>query len=110
MNAHSQIEARLAEDVGAALENAEPADEVEALTEFHRRRLDRYERRVSATRKGLKATIASLEQDKKFAKQRYEEAMRTFADRIADTKAQAERDIAADRKLVAASRVSLGGE
>jgi hypothetical protein len=113
MNVHATPKIQ-AEDLDRQLSNMEiepveagPEFEVERSIDVHRRIILTRGKRIDATRRGLKETIASLEEDRKFEKRRHEEAMAIFAGRIAEAKDQAARDIAADRKLVAVSRDAI---
>lgn len=109
MNAHANFD--ISEDEIAAelakLKRENPEAELERLAKAHRGMVAKCSQRISDTRKGLKATLASLEADRRALKAAYDHDTQFIMERIADAKATAERDIEADRRLVAMSKAAL---
>lgn len=84
-----------------------PEAEVERLADAHRRMVAKSSQRIAETRKSLKTRLASLEGDKRSLRAAFDRDTAFICELIAEAKDKAERDTAADRKLVAASRAAL---
>lgn len=103
----------LASDLDRALSEAtlmelDSADyNVEKMGDMHRRIAAKYEQRIANTRKGCRATVASLEGQMKAEEERHAASMAILVERILETKERAEQEIAADRKIVAASKAAI---
>lgn len=116
MNAHSmQV---LAQDMEAEydklpgvvvppLKQYDPEEDVEHKADVHRKLSARYAQLTADTRKNLKATIASLEGDRRSLKSQYEADMVFVAERIADARADASRQLEALKKLAGSSKAAL---
>lgn len=110
MNALPQnIDAELAEsiDVDLTFKHSAPEYEAERLADIHRRMVKKHATRIIDTQAGLKAALATLAASAKAEKQRHADAMAQIADRTAEAREVARRDIAADQKVVAKSRAWL---
>lgn len=91
----------------AAFAPLSPEGELEKVADVHRRCLAKYKQRCADTRRALKATVSTLEADKKTLKARFEMDMANLQQQIADAKERAAVDIEADRQLAASSQAAL---
>lgn len=85
----------------------DPENEQERIAAAHRHSITKRKQRIADTRKGLKATLASIAKARKEEKARHDAALADLADREAEAKAQADRDIDADRTIVSSCEAAL---
>lgn len=85
----------------------DPENEQDRIAAAHRHSITKRKQRISDTKKGLKATLASIAAARKEEKARHEAALANLAEREAEAKAQAARDIEADQKIVSSCEAAL---
>lgn len=85
----------------------EPETELDRIAKAHRFAIAKYQQRSADADLAMKADLGKLEADQKAETERHEAEMAILAARIAETKAKAEKDMAADRKLVASCKAAL---
>jgi hypothetical protein len=85
----------------------EPETELERIAKAHRLAIAKYQQRAADAGLAMKADLGKLEADQKAETERHEAEMAILAARMAETKAKAEKDMAADRKLVASCKAAL---
>lgn len=85
----------------------DPEGDMERLIAANRKALVGRQQRISDTKKGLKATLASIAATKKEAKAKHDALMADLAEREAEAKAQAEKDISADQAYIAICQAAL---
>ncbi|MES0071880.1 hypothetical protein [Mesorhizobium sp. M0058] len=85
----------------------DPETELERLAKAHRLGVAKYDQRIADTRKQMKAEVAMLDADRKAEKLRHDAEMAAIAERIAEARAKADKDIAADRRLSASCSAAL---
>ena len=109
MNAHTQtLDAAMAQAVDTELSKMlRPEEQAERLAAGHRSMGAKSQQRAADTRKALKAKLAGYEADRRSLKARYDEDMALLSQFIAETKEQAERDINADKRILASSKAAL---
>ena len=108
MNAHVDIDLSDEELANVIpLKQPDPETDVERLCDLHRRGVLKYTNRIAVTKRELKEDLSNLEIFRKSVKAQFESDMAGIAQKISDAKAKADRDIAADRRLVAMSRAAL---
>ncbi|PWJ88413.1 hypothetical protein C8D77_111136 [Mesorhizobium loti] len=85
----------------------DPETELERLAKAHRLAIAKYDQRISDTRIAMKADVARLDADRKAEKARHDVEMAILGERITEARIKAERDMSADRKLVASCKAAL---
>jgi len=85
----------------------DPEKEQDRIAAAHRHSITKRKQRISDTKKGLKATLASIAAARKEEKARHEAALADLAERETEAKAQAARDIEADQKIVSSCEAAL---
>lgn len=85
----------------------DPETELGRIAKAHRLGVTKYEQRIAETRATMKADVAKLEADRKVEKQRHDAEMAILAERIAEARERADKDMAADQKLAASCRAAL---
>lgn len=85
----------------------DPENEQERLASANRKAITIRKQRIADTKKGLKATLASITAARKEEKARHEAALADLAERETEAKAQAARDIEADQKIVSSCEAAL---
>lgn len=85
----------------------DPENEQDRIAAAHRHSITKRKQRISDTKKGLKATLAGIATARKQEKARHEAALAELADREAEAKAQAARDMDADQKIVSSCEAAL---
>lgn len=85
----------------------DPENEQERLASANRKAITIRKQRIADTKKGLKATLASITAARKEEKARHDAALADLAEREAEAKAQAARDIEADQKIVSSCEAAL---
>lgn len=85
----------------------DPESDQEQLASASRKAITIRKQQIADTRKGLKATLASLAAARKDAKARHERLMADLAEREAEAKEQAAKDIAAAQKIVSSCEAAL---
>lgn len=85
----------------------DPEGDTEKLIEATRNAISVRRKRITQTKKGCKATLASLSASKKEAKARFEAQMADYAEREAEAKAQADKDVKADEAYIAMCEAAL---
>lgn len=85
----------------------DPENDQDRIAAAHRHSITKRKQRIADTKKGLKATLASITAARKEEKARHEAALTELADREAEAKAQAARDIDADQKIVSSCEAAL---
>lgn len=86
---------------------ADPESLVERRATAHLQAIPKSQKCISDTKKGLKATIASIAAARREEKARHAAMLAELAEREADAKKQAKQDIAAYERLVASSQAAL---
>lgn len=85
----------------------DPENEQDRIAAAHRHSITKRKQRISDTKKGLKATLASIAAARKEEKARHDAALSDLAERETEAKAQAARDIEADQKIVSSCEAAL---
>jgi len=85
----------------------DPENEQERLASANRKAITIRKQRIADTKKGLKATLASIAAARKEEKARHDTALADLAERETEAKAQAARDIEADQKIVSSCEAAL---
>lgn len=85
----------------------DPENEQERLASANRKAITMRKQRIADTKKGLKATLAGIATARKQEKARHEAALAELAEREAEAKAQAAKDIEADQKIVSSCEAAL---
>lgn len=85
----------------------DPENEQDRIAAAHRHSITKRKQRISDTKKGLKATLAGIATARKQEKARHEAALVELAEREAEAKAQAAKDIEADQKIVSSCEAAL---
>jgi hypothetical protein len=85
----------------------DPENEQDRIAAAHRHSITKRKQRIADTKKGLKATLASIAAARKEEKARHEAALAEFVEREAEAKAQAARDIDADQRIVSSCEAAL---
>lgn len=85
----------------------DPENEQDRIAAAHRHSITKRKQRISDTKKGLKATLAGIATARKQEKARHEAALAELAEREAEAKAQAAKDIEADQKIVSSCEAAL---
>lgn len=119
MNAHAQITSiddAMAEAVADEIETGlrtvqfdlqEPNTEAEQLIEVHRGRMARHDQRMADTRKSVKERVAQLDALKKALRAKFNAELAVIEESITSAKEKAARDIAANKRMAAASKAAL---
>lgn len=85
----------------------DPENDQDRIAAAHRHSITKRKQRIADTKKGLKATLASITAARKQEKARHEAALAELAEREAEAKAQAAKDIEADQKIVSSCEAAL---
>lgn len=85
----------------------DPESDRDRLESSSRKAITIRKQQIADTKKGLKATLASLAAARKDAKARYDRLMADLSEREAEAKERAAQDIAAAQKIVSACEASL---
>lgn len=85
----------------------DPESDTERLIEVTRNAIAVRRKRITQTKKGCKATLASLSAAKKEAKAKFDALMADYAEREAEAKAQADKDVKADEAYIAMCEAAL---
>lgn len=84
-----------------------PEEDMNQIAAVHRQSIMKRTQRISDTKKGLKATLASIAMARKEEKARHDAVLADLVEREAEAKAQASIDIDRDQKVVASNEAAL---
>ncbi len=101
------LEAEIKPGKVLAFRQPDPDDEIGRHADVHRNAIAVYDQRVAEAKKTGKASVASLEMEKRLLKKQFDTDMERIAERIAEARADADRKAATSQKLAAASRAAL---
>lgn len=85
----------------------DPEGDMDRLLTSSRKAIANRQQRIADTKKGLKATLASIAAQKKQAKADFDALMASLAEREVEAKAQAEKDIKGDEAYISVCQAAL---
>lgn len=85
----------------------DPEGDMDRLLTSSRKAIANRQQRIADTKKGLKATLASIAAQKKQAKADFDALMASLAEREVEAKAQADKDIKGDEAYISVCQAAL---